>query len=229
MSPKDATISSQSFEEQAETRLLLYLWDLGGVEQEVKKGDLNKKLIRGKEKSAKYSSIYDRLEEAGAIARQKKGSSFTVSLTNTGLQMLSKGLQAPEFQFGGNQVGSAVANGLLKWIRSVGDGISVSEAKSPEVAQIESYDEFKQVSLDVYDRLNRDYNLENLVPIYRIRREIGDRLTRSNFNEWLLEMQANDIVQLQGGSLPDSDTSKIEDSIETELSGLRCYVKRLTD
>ncbi|MBZ8181173.1 hypothetical protein [Oscillatoria salina] len=229
MSPKDATISSQSFEEQAQTRLLLYLWDLGGIEQEVKKGDLNKKLIRGKEKSAKYSSIYDRLEEAGAIALKKKGSSFTVSLTNTGLQMLAEGLQAPEFQFGGNQVGSAVANGLLKWIRSVGDGISVSEEKSPEAAQIESYDEFKQLTLDVYDRLNQDYNLENLVPIYRIRREIGDRITRSNFNEWLRQMQAQGIFLLQGGEMLDITPDKAEDSIKTSLGELRYYATHLNN
>lgn len=229
MSPKDATISLQSFEEQAQTRLLLYLWDLGGIEQEVKKGDLNKKLIRGKEKSAKYSSIYDRLEEAGAIALKKKGSSFTVSLTNTGLQMLAEGLQAPEFQFGGNQVGSAVANGLLKWIRSVGDGISVSEEKSPEAAPIESYDEFKQLTLDVYDRLNQDYNLENLVPIYRIRREIGDRITRSNFNEWLRQMQAQGIFLLQGGEMLDITPDKAEDSIKTSLGELRYYATHLNN
>ena len=65
------------------------------------------------------------------------------------------------------------------------------------------------------------------MPIYRIRREVGDRVSREHFNEWLLEMQANDILQLQGGSLPDSDPAKIEDSITTEVSGLRCYAKRL--
>ena len=81
--------------------------------------------------------------------------------------------------------------------------------------------------LEVYDRLNRDYNLDDLVTIYRIRREIGDRISHSQFDTWLLELQANDILQLQGGSLPDSDAGKIEDSITTELSGLRCYAKRL--
>ncbi|MEC4891943.1 MAG: hypothetical protein SAL07_01550 [Oscillatoria sp. PMC 1051.18] len=229
MSPKDATISLQSFEEQAQTRLLLYLWDLGGIEQEVKKGDLNKKLIRGKEKSAKYSSIYDRLEEAGAIARKKKGNSFTVSLTNRGLQMLAAGLQAPEFQFGGNQVGSAVANGLLKWIRSLDGGISISEQETPKATPIDSYDEFKQLTLDVYDRLNRDYNLENLVPIYRIRREIGDRITRSNFNQWLRQMQAQGIFLLQGGEMLDITPDKAEDSIKTSLGELRYYATHLNN
>jgi hypothetical protein len=94
-------------------------------------------------------------------------------------------------------------------------------------AVIATYEEFKPVVLKVYDQLNRDYNLDALVPIYRIRREIGDRVSRSQFNEWLLEMQANDIFQLQGGSVEDSAPDKIEDSITTELDGLRCYARLL--
>jgi predicted nucleic acid-binding Zn ribbon protein len=66
------------------------------------------------------------------------------------------------------------------------------------------------------------------VPIYRIRREIGDRVSRSQFTEWLMEMQANDILQLQGGSVEDSAPDKIEDSIRNELGKLRCYARRLT-
>jgi hypothetical protein len=93
---------------------------------------------------------------------------------------------------------------------------------------IASYNEFKQVASDVYDQLNRDYNLNDLVPIYRIRREIGERVTRAQFTEWMMEMQANDILQLQGGGVEDSAPDKIEDSIRNELGNLRCYAKRLT-
>ena len=158
----------------------------------------------------------------------RKGNSAKVSLTNQGMQRLGEGLKSPEFQFEGNQVGSRVANALLKWLRHSDGAVSVSNGKAPAAEKIASYKKFKQVALDVYERLNRDYNLDDLVPIYRMRREMGDRVTRSQFNEWLLEMQANDLVQLQGGSLPDNDSSKIEDSIKTELSGLRCYAKRLS-
>jgi hypothetical protein len=60
-----------------------------------------------------------------------------------------------------------------------------------------------------------------------MRRTIGDRVTRSQFSEWMLEMQANDILQLQGGSVEDSAPDKLEDSMSTKLSGLRCYAKSL--
>ena len=64
------------------------------------------------------------------------------------------------------------------------------------------------MALAVYERLNKDYNLDDLVPIYRMRREIGDRVSRSHFSEWLLEMQEKDILQLQGSSLEDSTPDK---------------------
>jgi hypothetical protein len=92
---------------------------------------------------------------------------------------------------------------------------------------IGSYEEFKSVALDIYDKLNYEHNLNNLVPIYRIRRVIGERVNRTKFNDFLLGMQADDIFQLQGGSVEDSAPDKIEDSVTTELDGLRCYARLL--
>jgi hypothetical protein len=99
-------------------------------------------------------------------------------------------------------------------------------AKTKEKA-IASYEKFEHVALEVYDQLNRDYNLDDLVPIYRIRREIGERVSRSQFNEWLMEMQSNDIFQLIGGEMPDITQDKREDSITIPGGGLRYYAKRL--
>src|SRR6476661_5431768 len=96
-----------------------------------------------------------------------------------------------------------------------------------DVGAIASYNDFKAVAIDVYDSLNRDYNLDDLVPIYRMRRAIGERVGRSQFNEWLLEMQATDIFQLIGGEMTDITPDKAEDSIKTALGALRYYVKRL--
>jgi hypothetical protein len=69
--------------------------------------------------------------------------------------------------------------------------------------------------------------LDHLVPIYRIRHAIADRVSRSHFDEWLLEMQANDIFQLIGGEMTDITPDKAEDSIKTELGAMRYYAKRL--
>ena len=116
-----------------------------------------------------------------------------------------------------------LANTSNNYSATVENSVSETNSKS----NIASYDEFKKIALQIYEQLNSDYNLDNLVPIYRIRRKIGDRTSRKQFNEWLLEMQAEDIFQLQGGSVEDSAQDKIEDSITTPINGLRCYARLL--
>ncbi len=98
----------------------------------------------------------------------------------------------------------------------------------PVVPAISSYEEFEPVGLEVYDRLNRDYNLDDLVPIYRMRREIGERVSREMFNKWLMEMQAKDIFQLMAGEVPDITPDKRQDSLVIPGGGLRYYAKRLS-
>lgn len=208
------------------TRVLLALWDLGGTE--VKRGDLRPRIVRKGEKSSQYEDILQELEQAGAIARSKA----TISLCQPqGLEMLSAGLQEPDFMFSGAIIGTKTANALLRWIREM-NSQSVVAARAPKNGKantaIESYADFQKVALEVYDRLNRDYNLDDLVPIYRIRREIGDRVTRSNFDEWLIKMQGDDSLQLIGGEMPELTPDKADDSIKTALGGVRYYVKRLS-
>jgi hypothetical protein len=200
-----------------QTRILLILWDLAAQNQAVKKSEITKRLGKNK-KVSDCKPIFDKLESVGAIAIDKN----LITLHDQGVKMLGEGLQNPDFIFTGSLTGTKNANAILKWLRSQPQ-ISVKTEIKPEA--IANYDQFKQVVLEVHERLNSDYNLKNLVPIYRMRREIGDRTSRREFNEWLLQMQADDIFQLQGGSVEDSASDKIEDSITTEMSGLRCYAK----
>jgi len=217
----------RGMESHAQTRLLLVLWDLGGTD--VRKGEVMKRVVRTGEKAADYQLVLNALEENKDISI----ASTKISLTPTGLDLLNQGLMNSDFAFN-SQIGAKTANALLKWMRqekpsgsgAVASKQAMQKEKVSEPA-IASYEDFKPVVLEVYDRLNRDYNYDYLVPIYRIRREIGDRVSRSDFNSWLLKMQSNDILQLQGGSVEDSAPDKIEDSIKTEISGLRCYAKRL--
>jgi hypothetical protein len=213
-------------EAQAKTRLLLALWDLRGTERKVNKGELTKRIQRKGEKAENYQSIYSQLEKEGAIAIAKN--KFSLS-TPKGLEVLDEGLKSSNFRFE-TSVGAKTANALLKWLQQMdtqNGSVTIPTAQAKTSNQINSYKQFQQVALETYDRLNRDYNLDNLVPIYRIRREIGDRVSRTHFNEWLLEMQANDILQLIGGEMPDLTPDKAEDSIKTGLGGVRYYAKRL--
>ncbi|WP_445172894.1 hypothetical protein [Microcoleus sp.] len=239
MSEKDEIAVSKTLtpEEQAvwdakaKVRVLLNLWDLGGGKMRVKKGDLTKRMVRTNETSQRYVGVLGELQESGAIEYSLVNRVTMVELSAKGKEVLAQGLKSRDslFEFDGSQIGTRLGNSLLKWIRHQDGAASVAVEKGKrDVGAIASYEEFKAVALDVYDSLNRDYNLDDLVPIYRMRRAIGERVGRSEFNEWLLEMQANDIFQLIGGSVEDSAPDKIEDSITTKVNGLRCYVKRLT-
>jgi hypothetical protein len=146
-----------------------------------------------------------------------------LSLTDAGSQQLANGLLSSDFGFEGQLVGSRLANAALRWFRQYqGVGVSVDAIAS----KISTYDEFKVVASETYDQLNREFNFDNLVPIYRIRRAIGERVTRSQFNEWLIKMQADNIFLLQESGVEDSARDKLEDSVSTPISGLRCYATK---
>ena len=199
-----------------EVRVLLVLW--AADEGSIGKSALNKRFSG---KTTEANTARENLITQGAIVASADNKLFT--LTDAGKVLLTEALAGDEFQFGA-QIGAKMANDLLKWCRS--QSVS-SPAVKAAVSAIDSYEAFKVVALEVYDALNRDYNLDNLVPIYRIRRSIGARVSRSAFSEWLLKMQADKVFRLQEASVEDNAPDKIEDSITTEVSGLRCFAKRL--
>ncbi|MDX2254514.1 MAG: hypothetical protein NW214_03270 [Pseudanabaenaceae cyanobacterium bins.39] len=203
-----------------EIRLLLGMWDYLGKDKKLltKREVLPSFSSKDRDmKKAEYTGALQSLINGGAIAFSAK-----YSLTDAGLLRLAEGLRSPDFSFGGaTLVSSRLANAALRWFQQNAGEVVES---APKIA---SYDEFKAVALATYDQLNRDYNYDNLVPIYRIRRAIGERVTRSQFNEWMLEMQSNDVLQLQTTGVEDNAPDKLEDSIMTKVSGLRCYAKKI--
>ncbi|MGH1394670.1 MAG: hypothetical protein ACRAVC_11635 [Trichormus sp.] len=210
---------------KTKTRLLLALWDLGGTQQEVKKGQLNKRILSKGKKAADYQGVFEELQKQGTISISKTGYSLT---SPKGVKVLSDALRSGEFKFDGTIVGTWAANALVKWIGQIDIAEVSTSTPANGSSAIASYEEFKSVVLEVYDKLNQNYNFNDLVPIYRLRREIGDRVSRESFNEWLLEVQANDIFQLIAGEIPDFTPDKREDSITIPEVGLRSYAKKLS-
>jgi hypothetical protein len=204
-----------------EIRFLLVLWDLGGAE--IRKGSVNSRFSG---KTAAANAACARLIEAGAIKNSPDSGALT--LTDAGKLLLESSLVRDEFKFEA-QIGAKTANALLNWFRAKADVVDrISLSDRARSAEIYSYQEFQSAALASYDRLNSEFNFDRLVPIYRIRRDLGDRVIRASFNEWLLKMQADGILQLLEGTVEDSAPDKLEDSVMTKISGLRCYAKRLT-
>ncbi len=83
--------------------------------------------------------------------------------------------------------------------------------------------DFEDAVLNKFAELSAKYN--GLVPIYQLRRELGETVPRDKFNNYMLNMQGNDLLLLQGGSVEDSARDKIADSVHTELNGTRTYAR----
>ena len=211
-----------------EVRLLLELWNLNFDGVPTGHGLLNKRLtgknpLTGEDFTAsEKNATREKLMSAGSIVLRTKGDLKGFVLTDSGKETLADALVSSTFDFPPTIISTRVANALLKWLRSTPVTSAEPVAKTVGSA-IESYEAFKVVALEIYDQLNRDYNFDNLVPIYRIRRAIGEQVTRSQFSDWLLEMQSNDVFLLQDGTIEDGAPDKLRDSVSTPISGLRCF------
>ena len=203
-----------------EVRTLLVLWEFG--DKGITQAALNSQ-IGGKNTTDK-NDVREKLITTEAIKISIYGRTKAFTLTALGTNLLSKSLIEDGFLFDGKTMGTKMANVLLKWYRSQPKSLPVVKAA---VSSIDSYEAFKVVALEIYDALNRDFNMDNLVPIYRIRRAIGDRVSRGEFSEWLMEMQARDHLQLIGGEMPSITPDIAQDSITTSLGAARYYAKRI--
>lgn len=102
--------------------LLLNLWYLGSDPPHnhgVRKSSLTGKVKRKRNgvKIGKYEQAYHDLLEMGAIWIEKCQQTPLVHLTVKGKEILSAGLQSPEFMIEGDVVSVRLAHALLAWIR----------------------------------------------------------------------------------------------------------------
>ena len=217
----------------AQTRILLNLWYLDDRTPVAKRH-----FFPGKP----YGTALDRLVEEESVKAEKVGSHSRYAITETGETKLAEALANEEFGFS-SSIGAKTTNAILKWLRQhkssetapvqMTSSVDTSSnghqenGQNGKASEIDSYEAFTETTLETYDRLNQDYNLDDLVPIYRIRRELGDRLPRQKFNEWLLEVQSNDLIQLMASGQSEVTSDQVEDSIKIPGAGNRFFVKRL--
>ncbi|MEA5553359.1 hypothetical protein VB713_20685 [Anabaena cylindrica UHCC 0172] len=224
MSPKTKDLQAS----YAQTRLLLALWDLGANQQKVARGKLSKRIVSKGQKMTDYQGILEDLETQSAIAISKKGNTVSYTLTSPiGLEVLGAGLRSGDFKFEGNIVGTWAANALLRWIAQI-DVVAAPVASGNGVKDelIGSYEEFKSEILDLFDKLDKSYSHAGLVPIWQIRKEVGNRLQRDQFNTWIMDMQAEQLLYLQSGEARGSTEDQKQDSINSEIRGLLFFASK---
>ncbi|MDB9536696.1 hypothetical protein PN451_12815 [Dolichospermum planctonicum CS-1226] len=214
----------------AKTRLLLALWELGANEQKVAKGKLGKRVVSKGQKITDYQGILEDLQGQGAITILKKGSAISYTLNSPiGLDVLGAGLRSDEFEFeSGKTIGTWVANALLRWFRQFGEVVNKTVVldNGVKVEVIGSYEEFKLEILDLFDKLDRSYSHAGLVPIWQIRKEVGNRLQRDQFNTWIMDMQAEQLLYLQSGEARGATEEQKQDSINSEIRGLLFFASK---
>ena len=214
-----------------EVRLLLELWNLNFDGVPTGHGLLNKRLtgknpLTGEDFTAsEKNATREKLMSAGSIVLRTKGDLKGFVLTDSGKETLADALVSSTFDFPPTIISTRVANALLKWLRSTPVPSAEPVAKTAGNA-IESYEAFKVVALEIYDRLNREYCYGGLVPIWHARKEVDSTVSRTAFNEWTMQMQAEQIFYLQTGEAIGATESQKQDSIENEIRGLLFYISQ---
>lgn len=214
---------------KAKVRVLLNLWDLGGGKMQVKKGDLTKRIVRTNETSQRYLGVLGELQESGAIEYSLVNRVTLVELTAKGKEVLAQGLKSRDslFEFDGSQIGTRLGNSLLKWIRHQDGAASVAVEKGKaDVGTIASYDDFKSQALALFEKLDKGYNYMGLVPIWHLRRELGEQVSRENFKDLIMQMQADRLFYLQSGEARGATDEQKQDSISDDIRGLLFFASK---
>ena len=237
MSEKDEIAVAQTLtpEEQAlwdakaKVRVLLNLWDLGGGKMRVKKGDLTKRIVRTNETSQRYVGVLGELQESGAIEYSLVNRVTMVELSAKGKEVLAQGIKSRDslFEFDGSQIGTRLGNSLLKWIRHQDGAASVAVEKGKaDVGAIASYDDFKSQALALFEKLDKGYNYMGLVPIWHLRRELGEQVSRETFKDLIMQMQADRLFYLQSGEARGATDEQKQDSISDDIRGLLFFASK---
>lgn len=98
--------------------------------------------------------------------------------------------------------------------------------------QITDQKEFEKIANEAFDKISKAKGGEGLIEIYKIRQELGDKVSRGDFNNLFKKMTewGGDFQALEGSLSTQAESLiGIKDSIPDELSGhgmVKTYVKR---
>jgi hypothetical protein len=137
----------------------------------------------------------------------------------------------PGFGFEGTVVGTRFVSLLLRFFREVVAvapvGVAPVEVEPVEV--IEDYEAFKSVALETFDRLMAEFSYIKLVPIYHMREAIGDRVTRLQFNEWMTQLQVDEILEFSACGQSKSVTpERMNNSIKPPIGNMWYFAERVS-
>ena len=92
--------------------------------------------------------------------------------------------------------------------------------------QITDPKEFKKEIDSAYEKLNKEKGYDDLVPIHELRKALGDKVSRGDFNNLMLKVQENDDFALLGGEVLNVTGDQVEDSILPPDGNLRFFAQK---
>ena len=115
-----------------------------------------------------------------------------------------------------------------KWQAQPRDYSKEGDRKTKDGKPIVDKKTFDDTINKAYDKLKP--NDDNLVPIHELRKELGDRVTRSQFNDWLLEKHRNGTLHLHSGGSMSAAKDQLANSIYSDrLNTYYFYAERFNE
>ena len=96
---------------------------------------------------------------------------------------------------------------------------------NPKTHSIKNQKDFEDVFYHVINELGKKQDDSSSIPIYEIRESIGELVPRNKFNEYLLNLQADDNIILQAGGESGNFGKWLNNSIIPKGNTIRYYVK----
>jgi hypothetical protein len=91
--------------------------------------------------------------------------------------------------------------------------------------KIKTRSDFDKVALEAHKRLDDEFNHGNLVPIADVRKALGDRVSKKDFDDYLFDLQSNDKIQLIGSDKAPKELT--EGGVDSAFGGKRVYMRKL--
>ena len=95
---------------------------------------------------------------------------------------------------------------------------------NPKTHSIKTQKEFEDVFYHVVDKLSKKQNDTTTIPINDVREAIGELLPRNKFNEYVINLQADGDIQLQGGGEANNFSRWIKNAIAPSGTNPRYYI-----
>lgn len=128
-----------------------------------------------------------------------------------------------------NEDGVNNASGRKLFFVEIKDKKAIETARKEvkrKPGQITDPKEFKKEIDSAYEKLNKEKGYDDLVPIHELRKALGDKVSRGDFNNLMLKVQENDDFALLGGEVLNVTGDQVEDSIMPPVGNLRFFAQK---